>query len=102
MILPGDPGATVDAEVWPEGSLEVLSQVETEQLKNESIGGVHGLLGRHALIALTEGVRGDDDHADLVETLRGDGAVEAPPVQHEPRVADVVPLVPVVVVLLPQ
>ena len=35
----GDATLLVDAEVWPEGSLEVLSQVEAEQLRNESEGG---------------------------------------------------------------
>lgn len=53
-------GKTVDAEVWPEGSLEVLSQVETEQLKNESIGGVHGLLRRCILAVLNAGMEIDD------------------------------------------
>ncbi len=60
MILHTEPGATVDAEVWPEGSLEVLSQVETEQLKNESIGGVHGLLRRCILAVLNAGMEIDD------------------------------------------
>ena len=51
---------TVDTEVWPEGSLEVLSQVEAEQLKNESIGGAHGLLRRCILAVLNSGMEMDD------------------------------------------
>ena len=54
------PGVTVDAEVWPEGSLEVLSQVETEQLKSESSGGIHGLLRRCILAVLNAGMEIDD------------------------------------------
>ena len=37
---------TVDAEVWPEGSLEVLSQVEVDQLKSSGAGGLYPLLHR--------------------------------------------------------
>lgn len=51
---------SVDAEVWPEGSLEVLSQVEAEQLRNESEGGLHGLLRRCMLAVLNSGVEIDD------------------------------------------
>ena len=50
----------VDAEVWPEGSLEVLSQVEVEQLRNESEGGLHRLLRRCLLAVLNSGVEIDD------------------------------------------
>ena len=53
-------GAAVDAEVWPEGSLEVLSQVEVEQMRNESEGGLHGLLRRCILAVLNSGVEIDD------------------------------------------
>lgn len=60
MISQISPGATVDAEVWPEGSLEVLSQVETEQIKSESAGGVHGLLRRCILAVLNAGMEIDD------------------------------------------
>ena len=52
--------ATVDAEVWPEGSLEVLSQVEVEQMRNESEGGLHALLRRCILAVLNSGVEIDD------------------------------------------
>ena len=51
---------TIDTEVWPEGSLEVLSQVEAQQLKNESIGGAHGLLRRCILAVLNSGMEIDD------------------------------------------
>ena len=33
-----DSDETVDAEIWPEGSLEVLSQVEVDQLRNQGEG----------------------------------------------------------------
>ena len=56
---------TVDAEVWPEGSLEVLSQAEAAQLKNESIGGAHGLLRRCILAVLNSGMEIDDTRAVL-------------------------------------
>ncbi|MDX1482519.1 MAG: nucleotide 5'-monophosphate nucleosidase PpnN [Woeseiaceae bacterium] len=51
---------TVDAEVWPEGSLEVLSQAEAEQLRSESIGGIHRLLRRCILAVLNSGMEIDD------------------------------------------
>lgn len=54
------PVQTVDAEVWPEGSLEVLSQAEAEQLKNDSIGGARGLLRRCILAVLNSGMEIDD------------------------------------------
>lgn len=52
---------TLNAEVWPEGSLEVLSQVEVEQLRNESEGSVlQELLRRCMLAVLNSGVEIDD------------------------------------------
>ena len=56
----GHSALLVDAEVWPEGSLEVLSQAEAEQLRNESEGGLHGLLRRCMLAVLNAGVEIDD------------------------------------------
>ena len=50
----------VDAEVWPEGSLEVLSQVEAGQLRNESEGDLQVLLRRCMLAVLNSGVEIDD------------------------------------------
>jgi len=55
-----DSDETVDAEVWPEGSLEVLSQVEVEQLRNEGEHGLYGLLHRCILAVLNSGGRTDD------------------------------------------
>lgn len=56
---------TVDTEVWPEGSLEVLSQMEVEQLRNEGEGGLHGLLRRCILAVLNSGADNDDARAVL-------------------------------------
>jgi len=58
-------GETVDAEVWPEGSLEVLSQVEAEQLRSESEGGLYLLLRRCILAVLNSGAEMDDARAVL-------------------------------------
>lgn len=52
--------ALVDADVWPEGSLEVLSQAEAEQLRSESEGELHSLLRRCLLAVLNSGVEIDD------------------------------------------
>lgn len=56
-------GETVDAEVWPEGSLEVLSQVEADQLRSESEGGLYALLRRCILAVLNSGAETDDARA---------------------------------------
>jgi predicted Rossmann-fold nucleotide-binding protein len=56
---------TVDAEVWPEGSLEVLSQVEAEQLRSEGEGGMYALLRRCILAVLNSGAETDDARAVL-------------------------------------
>ena len=56
-------GETVDAEVWPEGSLEVLSQVEAEQLRSEGEGGLYLLLRRCILAVLNSGAETDDARA---------------------------------------
>lgn len=53
-------GATVDADVWPEGSLEVLSQHEAEQLRKESEGGLYALVRRCMLAVLNSGAETDD------------------------------------------
>ncbi len=52
--------ATVDAEIWPEGSLEVLSQVEVEQLRSRGEGGLYPLLRRCMLAVLNSGSDTDD------------------------------------------
>lgn len=51
---------TVDAEVWPEGSLEVLSQVEVDQLRSSGEGGLYPLLRRCMLAVLNSGNEIDD------------------------------------------
>ena len=58
-------GVTVDAEVWPEGSLEVLSQVEAEQLRSKGEGGLYPLLRRCILAVLNSGAETDDTRAVL-------------------------------------
>jgi len=55
-----DTGQTVDAAVWPEGSLEVLSQFEVEQLRNQGEGGLYNLLRRCVLAVLNAGTATDD------------------------------------------
>jgi predicted Rossmann-fold nucleotide-binding protein len=55
----------VDAEVWPEGSLEVLSQVEAEQLRSRGEGGMYTLLRRCILAVLNSGAETDDARAVL-------------------------------------
>ena len=56
---------TVDAEVWPEGSLEVLSQVEADQLRSQGEGGLYPLLRRCILAVLNSGAETDDARAVL-------------------------------------
>ncbi len=50
----------VDAEVWPEGSLEVLSQHETDLLMSSGAGGLYPLLRRCMLAVLNSGSETDD------------------------------------------
>ncbi len=59
----------VDAEVWPEGSLEVLSQFEVDQLKSKGAGGLYPLL-RRCMLAVLNSDSGTDDAAELLETYR--------------------------------
>ena len=51
---------TVDAEVWPEGSLEVLSQLEADMLRSSGEGGLYPLLRRCMLAVLNSGTDVDD------------------------------------------
>ena len=53
------PGC-IDAEVWPEGSLEVLSQHEVDLLKKSGAGGLYSLLRRCILAVLNSGSESDD------------------------------------------
>ena len=55
-----DSDELIDAEVWPEGSLEVLSQVEVDQLRNQGEGGLYRLLRRCILAVLNSGGNTDD------------------------------------------
>lgn len=50
----------VDALIAPEGSLEVLSQMEVARLRDTSLGGLHELLRRCALAVLNSGNMEDD------------------------------------------
>src|SRR5210317_1758887 len=61
---------TVDAEVWPEGSLEVLSQFEVDQLRGSGEGGLYGLLRRCMLAVLNSGSQMDDTRA-VLERYKG-------------------------------
>lgn len=65
--LRADSDETVDTEVWPEGSLEVLSQVEAEQLRYQGEGGLHALLRRCILAVLNSGANTDDARAVLAK-----------------------------------
>lgn len=64
-IIRRDSEQTVDAEVWPEGSLEVLSQFEADLLRNEGEGGLYRLLRRCILAVLNSGGNTDDARAVL-------------------------------------
>jgi predicted Rossmann-fold nucleotide-binding protein len=59
----------IDAEIWPEGSLEVLSQFEVDQLQSSGTGGLYPLLRRCMLATLNSGTYTDDARA-LLETYR--------------------------------
>jgi len=55
-----DSPTFVDAEVWPEGSLEVLSQHEVDLLKGSETSGLYPLLRRCLLAVLNSGSETDD------------------------------------------
>ena len=65
LAVNADNGETVDVEVWPEGSLEVLSQVEVDQLRNQGEGGLYPVLRRCILAVLNSGGNTDDARAVL-------------------------------------
>ena len=50
----------VNTEVWPEGSLEVMSQLEVDQLRSSGEGGLYTLLRRCMLAVLNSGSEVDD------------------------------------------
>ena len=60
---------TVDAKVRPEGSLEVLSQLEVDQLRSSGEGGLYTLLRRCMLAVLNSGSR-TDDAGELLERYK--------------------------------
>jgi predicted Rossmann-fold nucleotide-binding protein len=60
----------VDAEVWPEGSLEVLSQFEVDQLKSSGAGGLYPQL-RRCMLAVLNANSYSDDARELLDTYRG-------------------------------
>ena len=59
----------VDAEVWPEGSLEVLSQFEIDQLQSSGSGGLYPLL-RRCMLAVLNSDSDVDDAGLLLEQFR--------------------------------
>lgn len=59
----------IDAEVWPEGSLEVLSQFEVDQLKNGGAGGLYPML-RRCMLAILHADSYIDDARELLEAYR--------------------------------
>ncbi len=63
--MSADTGEPVDVEVWPEGSLEILSQVEVDQLLDQGEGGLYKLLRRCILAVLNTGGNTDDARAVL-------------------------------------
>ena len=50
----------MDAEITPEGSLEVLSQLEVSRLRDIGVGGLGDLFRRCALAVLTSDTSTDD------------------------------------------
>ena len=57
----------IDAEVRPEGSLEVLSQLEVDQLRSSGEGGLYAILRRCMLAVLNSGSDRDDAREMLDE-----------------------------------
>ena len=64
-----DSGETISADMWPEGSLEVLSQLEVEQLSGAGAGGLYPVLRQCMLAVLNSGTDTDDARA-LLDTYR--------------------------------
>jgi predicted Rossmann-fold nucleotide-binding protein len=59
----------IDAEVWPEGSLEILSQFEVDQLQSSGTGGLYPLL-RRCMLAVLNSDSHTDDARVLLDTFR--------------------------------
>jgi hypothetical protein len=62
-------GKFIDAEVWPEGSLEILSQFEVDQLQSSGSGGLYPLL-RRCMLAVLNADSYTDDARLLLETYK--------------------------------
>ena len=60
--LEGQTNATVDASLYPKGSLDILSREEVARLRDASAGGMHELVRKCALAVLTSGSASDDPH----------------------------------------
>ena len=63
------PHELVDAEVWPEGSLEILSQFEVDQLQSNGSGGLYPLL-RRCMLAVLDANSYTDDARQLLDTYK--------------------------------
>ncbi|MDH3276175.1 MAG: nucleotide 5'-monophosphate nucleosidase PpnN [Gammaproteobacteria bacterium] len=59
----------MDAEVWPEGSLEVLSQFEVDQLKSDGAGGLYPML-RRCMLAVLHADSRIDETRELLEAYK--------------------------------
>jgi len=59
----------VDAEFWPEGSLEILSQFEVDQLQSSGSGGLYPLL-RRCMLAVLNADSYTDDARLLLNTYK--------------------------------
>ena len=62
-------GNFIDAEVWPEGSLEILSQFEIDQLQSSGSGGLYPLL-RRCMLAVLNSDSNVDDARVLLDTFK--------------------------------
>lgn len=59
----------VDADIWPEGTLEVLSQFEIDQLQSSGTGGLYPLL-RRCMLAVLNSDSHTDDARFLLQTFK--------------------------------
>ena len=62
-------GNFIDAEVWPEGSLDILSQFEIDQLQSSGSGGLYPLL-RRCMLAVLNSDSNVDDARVLLDTFK--------------------------------
>ena len=59
----------IDADIWPEGALEVLSQFEIDQLQSSGTGGLYPLL-RRCMLAVLNSDSHTDDARVLLQTFK--------------------------------